>query len=65
MDSKTIISIEGNIGVGKSTFINILKSTWDDCDIVNEPVNEWNNFTDSNDKNILQMFYEDKKFVYR
>jgi len=57
-----IISIEGNIGVGKSTFIEkILINNFEDCEKVSEPVELWKTFTDENNKNILQMFYEDKK----
>lgn len=59
MDSKKIISIEGNIGVGKSTFISILKSKMDNCEIVYEPIDTWKKIVDSNGKNILQTFYED------
>ena len=55
---KIIISVEGNIGVGKSTFINILKLKWPDCEVVSEPVDMWKEITDSNGKNILQTFYE-------
>lgn len=57
--NKIIISIEGNIGVGKSTFISILKSKWNDCEIITEPVDMWKNLIDSNGKNILQTFYDD------
>lgn len=58
-NNKIIISIEGNIGVGKSTFIDILKHKWiDGCEIVSEPVDIWKNITDSDGKNILQTFYE-------
>lgn len=69
---KIIISIEGNIGVGKSTFINILKSKWNEegregggeegeggCEIIPEPVDMWKNITNTDGKNILQTFYED------
>lgn len=62
MTDKIIISIEGNIGVGKSTFINILKSKWDidgKCDVVPEPVDIWKNLVNVDGKNILQTFYED------
>lgn len=61
LESKVIFSIEGNIGVGKSTLINILKSRWDNSEFVNEPVDEWDKFKDESGKNILQKFYEDKK----
>lgn len=61
-DNKIIISVEGNIGVGKSTFINILKSKWDEkdgCEVIPEPVDMWKNLVNSDGKNILQTFYED------
>lgn len=61
-NDKIIVSIEGNIGVGKSTFINILKSKWDiegGCEIIPEPVDLWKNITNTDGKNILQTFYED------
>ena len=54
-----IISIEGNIGVGKSSFINILKTNIN-CEVVPEPVSLWLNIKDNNNKNILQTFYDDK-----
>jgi deoxyadenosine/deoxycytidine kinase len=53
-----IISIEGNIGVGKSSFIDILKSHIK-CEVVPEPVNMWLSIKDNNNKNILQTFYDD------
>ncbi len=61
---KTLISIEGNIGVGKSTFIELLKKKWENvglgtCDIVLEPVDMWIGIKNSDGKNILQTFYED------
>ena len=53
------ISIEGNIGVGKSSFIDILKNNFD-CEVVPEPVQMWLNIKDDNtNKNILQTFYDD------
>jgi deoxyadenosine/deoxycytidine kinase len=57
--TKLLIAIEGNIGAGKSTFINILKENIDNCSTVDEPVEMWKKITDSDDKNILQKFYED------
>lgn len=58
--SKTIISVEGNIGVGKSTFVKLLQKKLDG-DIVEEPVNIWTSLIDENNENILQLFYNDKK----
>ena len=60
--NKIIVSVEGNIGVGKSTFIDILKSKWDyegGCEVVPEPVDLWKNLVNTDGKNILQTFYED------
>ena len=59
--SKCVISIEGNIGVGKSTFTNILEKYFTDFIVVSEPVDLWLNIkTPSNpDENILGLFYKD------
>tara|TARA_Y100000590_G_scaffold2532_2_gene3341 strand:- start:7108 stop:7728 length:621 start_codon:yes stop_codon:yes gene_type:complete len=56
-----IVSIEGNIGSGKSTIINYLKNI-DNNNIVfvDEPVDEWLNIK-SNGKNALELFYEDQE----
>lgn len=55
------VSIEGNIGVGKSTFVKLLLEHIKDSDVVNEPVEQWLKIKDSDGKNILGEFYEDKK----
>lgn len=60
------ISIEGNIGAGKSTLVTILKeilsnTTSNNYAFVQEPVDEWLNLTDSDGKNILDKFYSDQK----
>lgn len=60
--NKIIVSVEGNIGVGKSTFIDILKTKWNydgGCEVVPEPVDLWKNLVNTDGKNILQTFYED------
>jgi deoxyadenosine/deoxycytidine kinase len=58
-NEKIIITIEGNIGVGKSTFINILKKNWDDCEVVSEPVDMWLKLVNDDGKNMLDTFYSD------
>lgn len=59
---KQLISIEGNIGVGKTSLINILKNLLNDiAEIILEPVEEWNNITDENGNNLLKNFYDDKQ----
>jgi deoxyguanosine kinase len=56
-----LISIEGNIGSGKSTIIKYLKTLKNDKIVfVDEPVDEWQNIK-SNGKNALELFYENQK----
>lgn len=57
-----ILSIDGNIGSGKSTFLKKLRDKYDDeFEFVDEPVELWRTFKDSSDKNILENFYSDKR----
>ena len=60
-----IIYLEGNIGSGKSTLINFLQEYIEekniDADVILEPVEEWMKTEDSNQKNILQHYYQDQK----
>jgi len=58
-NTKKIIAIEGNIGVGKSTFTNIMKNTYDKSLVVSEPVDMWLNIKTKSDENILGLFYKD------
>ena len=60
-----IIYIEGNIGTGKSTFVELLnkyieqienKGVFKPC-LIQEPVQEWMTTFDSDGKNILEKFY--------
>jgi deoxyadenosine/deoxycytidine kinase len=58
-----IISIEGNIGSGKSTFLSYLK---ENCSkqliFVKEPVDKWEQIRDSEtNESMLQKFYKDQK----
>lgn len=60
-----LISIEGNIGSGKSTFIKLMQKYITDNGIKNyiflqEPVDEWTNLKDKDGTNILQKFYTDQ-----
>ena len=56
------IYIEGNIGSGKTTFINLLKSEYHlGVDFVYEPIKEWLDFKDTDGKNILEHFYSDQE----
>ena len=62
-----LIYIEGNIGSGKSTFIDNLNLYLDnflkldlDARVVQEPVDEWMSTKDSDGENILEKFYTDQ-----
>ena len=59
--NKIIITIEGNIGVGKSTFTNIMKNAFSNSIIVSEPVDMWLNTKTESGENILGLFYKDIK----
>jgi len=65
-----IISVEGNIGSGKSTFVkylqdytnkNINLSANHSINFIQEPVDEWNNIKDSNGESILEKFYKNQE----
>jgi len=63
-----IISIEGNIGSGKSSFVHTLKellANREDVCFLQEPVQEWLNIRDENGVNILENYYTNqKKFAF-
>lgn len=59
-----LISIEGNIGSGKSTLVNKLKEFYkgnDNVYFLDEPVNEWVKIKDEEGTDILSKFYGDTK----
>ena len=64
-----IITIEGNIGIGKSTFLKFLKEECNSIKLQNiiflqEPVDEWTKIND-NGVTILEKFYKDpKKYAF-
>lgn len=56
-----IVSIEGNIGAGKSTLIENLQEKYIDdrrFHFLLEPVHQWENIKDKKGKNMLQKYYE-------
>ena len=58
-----IISIDGNIGSGKSTFMDHLKKIYKNNDSVHflkEPVDDWNSIKDENNITILENFYNNQ-----
>jgi deoxyadenosine/deoxycytidine kinase len=63
-----IVSIEGNIGGGKSTLLKNLKEYYDfninedyHIEFLDEPVKIWESIQDENGNNILEKFYEDQE----
>jgi deoxyadenosine/deoxycytidine kinase len=62
-----LISIEGNIGTGKTTFIQIftklLSTLYPEHEIVflKEPIDEWFKITNDDNRNILDYFYKDQQ----
>lgn len=64
MTNFRIVSIEGNIGSGKSTFLENLKKHYNSNDhivFLREPVDEWEKIKDSNGNTMLQKFYADQE----
>jgi deoxyadenosine/deoxycytidine kinase len=57
-----IISIEADIGAGKSTFLRLLNTYYGDkiC-VIYEPLEEWLRQTNDKGENILQLMYQDPK----
>ncbi len=56
-----IISLDGNIGAGKSTLLNELRNRVPYIHYVDEPVSQWTSLKNIEGKNLLELFYEDKK----
>ena len=59
-----LVSIDGNIGSGKSTTWTMLKEAYksrDDVHFVEEPVDSWHHVKDGEGVPILTNFYKDKK----
>jgi deoxyguanosine kinase len=55
-----VLSIEGNIGSGKSTMLRTIRETFLEWNIIDEPVDHWMALKDENGKSLLECFYEDK-----
>lgn len=55
------ISVEGNIGTGKSTMLRLLSNMFPNIVLVQEPVDKWMAFRDSSGENILNKFYRDQE----
>jgi deoxyadenosine/deoxycytidine kinase len=64
MSSTKVFSIEGNIGTGKSTFLEKLKTHYSGnsriC-FLDEPIDVWSSITDTKGINILEKYYENQE----
>lgn len=58
MTVRRIISIEGNIGVGKSTLLKLLRSRGG-MRTIDEPLSKWRGESSDNQQNLLQLFYKE------
>jgi len=58
------IAIEGNIGVGKTSFCELFAKTFPHITVCPEPISQWKSFG-SNKINLLELYYSDpQKFAY-
>ena len=57
----SFISIEGNIGSGKSTILKIIRESFPELAILDEPLTEWQNVGENKDINLLGLYYQDPK----
>jgi deoxyadenosine/deoxycytidine kinase len=55
-----ILTIEGNIGSGKSTLVTHIARLFPNVSVLQEPVDVWNTIQDSDGKTILEKYYEDQ-----
>ena len=56
--TKKIYALEGNIGAGKTTILQIMSKYFKDVEFIEEPVKEWQNL---GGMNLLDSFYTDPK----
>lgn len=63
LNNLRIISIDGNIGSGKSSFVSILKDYFrynEKICFLEEPIDIWNEIKDENNVTILENYYKDQ-----
>lgn len=59
--NKKFVSIEGNIGSGKSTILKIIREHFPHLSILDEPLSSWEKVGEQQDVNLLGMYYSDPK----
>lgn len=55
-----LISVEGDIGAGKSTLIESLKKSHPNWHFIDEPVGTWLALKNNTGENLLELFYKDQ-----
>ena len=53
--------MEGNVGAGKSSLIEVLKSRHKDWNFIAEPVDVWSSIKSDNGESLLEVYYKDRK----
>ena len=56
-----LISVEGNVGAGKSTLIELLKDRHKDWNFIAEPVDMWSSIKNERGESLLEVYYRDRK----
>jgi len=56
-----LISLDGNIGGGKSTMLQHMITNFPQWNFIDEPVDSWMSLKNENGDNLLSLFYADKK----
>lgn len=56
-----LLQVDGNIGAGKTTLIEMLTKEFPDIKVIPEPVETWRQIKDSDGKNSLDHFYKEPK----
>jgi deoxyadenosine/deoxycytidine kinase len=56
-----VISLDGNVGAGKSFLLDHIAKAFPDVEVVQEPVGEWMRLKNAEGKSLLELFYEDKR----
>lgn len=56
-----LVSIEGNIGAGKSTILNALRKSHPHWNYIDEPLDTWTSLKNEEGTNLLECFYADQR----
>jgi deoxyguanosine kinase len=59
LNTPQFISIEGNIGSGKSTVLKIIRENFPELAILDEPLTDWQNVGEKKNVNLLNIYYKD------